>query len=166
MLKTSFPIGESIEGVLLKDVKCNLDPLGVKFTFEKGKSTISNLLVLPIKKNFKDQSDMYKESMRITLWMESVFFTYLSADQILSAKQDVSGNVEDRLCSYLDNINKLLKEVDAFNEPVCLKVTDYNGKPMLPKYISYGNHFYPFIKKESDTTKELKFTNKDYGVKN
>lgn len=166
MLKTSFPVGESISGVFLKEVKCNLDPLGIKFTFIKGNSTISNLLVLPVRKNFKDQSDMYKESMRVTLWMESVFFTFLSADQILGAKQDLSGDIEERLCMYLENINKLLTEVNAFSEPICLQVVEYNGKPMLPKYVSYGNRFYPFIKKESDITKELKFKNKDYGVKN
>lgn len=159
MLRSKFPIGLNITGVKLKSIACNTNPLGVRVVFERKGSMISSTLNIPTKEKFKDSSDRMRENMRITVWIESLFFVFLTAEEVLEARRDLYGTASEKFCEYINNINTMLVKKNAFDVPLSLKVVaDKEGNPSLPRYVSHNGHIYPFVKREDDITKELKLT--------
>lgn len=159
MLRSRFPTGLNITGVRLKSIACNTNPLGLRVVFERAGSVISTTLNIPTKDKFQDSSDRMRENMRITIWMESLFFVFLNAEEVLEARRDLYGTASEKFCEYINNINAMLVKKNAFDIPLCLKVvSDKMGNPSLPRYVSHNGHIYPFVKREDDVTKELKLT--------
>lgn len=157
MLRSKFPIGESICGVRLKHVAFSREPLGVTITFEKGKSRLTTNVLFPKRSVWKD--DVHKELTRVTLLLESLFLVFLSPSDVVSAKSSSAESAAERLEEYIDNINRELHRVNAFEEDLCLKtIPDKSGNASLPRYVAYGNHFWPFVKKEDDDTRVLKYS--------
>lgn len=156
MLKSRFPTGECVCGCRLADISFTPEPMGVTFIFERGNSTLRVFVANPRKSVFKDQ--LAKEVLRVTLFLESIFFTYLTPQDVLDAKSGLDGTPAERFEQYINNIKSALQSVGAFEEPICLKVLNYKGNPSLPKYVSYGGKYLPFIKKESDITRDLRYT--------
>lgn len=156
MLRSKFPTGECVCGCKLIGVDFVAVPMGVTFTFQRGNSILRTFVENPKKSVYKDQ--LAKEILRVTLFLESIFFTYLTPQDVLDAKSGLEGTPAEKFEQYINNIKSALQAVGAFEEPICLKVLSYKGKPSLPKYVSYGGKYLPFIKKESDITRELRFT--------
>lgn len=159
MLKSKFPIKECVDNCYLQDVHYVHGTTdkgkwkGIKFIFERNGSYFMPIIYNPKKVNYP--GNLYdREILRVTNLMESIFFTYLTTDDIMEAKIGVSD-----LEGYISNISTALKKAGCDKIPVDLKIIpDSNGNPTLPRYISHSNKYIPCIKKSDDITKTLRYT--------
>jgi len=158
MLKARFPIGECVTGCLLREISAISEETdkgkrtGVKFVFTKGNAVLTHIEYNPKKKDMPIEK-YNKEVLRIVTFMESIFFTYLSVEEVMDAKQS-----SDNMVEYIDNIVKALKNVGAFETLVDLKTLPNGNGTGVPKYVTYGSKYIPFIKKSDDMLKELAYT--------
>lgn len=158
MLRSRFPVGECVTGCLLKsidsitEVTAKGKRTGVKFVFTRGSAVLTHIEYNPKKKDMPIEK-YNKEVLRIVTFMESLFFTYLTVEEVMEAKSSASDINE-----YIQNINAALKRVDAFNTPVDLKTLPSAMGTSLPRYVAYGSKYVPFIKKSDDIMKELLYS--------
>lgn len=163
MLRSKFPIGECITNCLLRSIETISEQTergkrtGVKFTFSKGNAILTHIEYNPKKKDMPIEK-YNKEVLRIVTFMESIFFTYLSVEEVVEAKKNAE-NIDE----YISNIITALNAVGAFETYVDLKTLPSGSSTGLPKYVSYGSRYIPFIKKSDDVLKTLSYT--DYEQK-
>ena len=151
MLRSKFPVGECIEDCRLVDlgtIKKDKDTI-IFFKFKQGNSI---LVAKEYNPRLSVLGDKYHdEKLRINKFLESIFLTYLEPSEIVAISKK-STSLDD----YLANIKEAIAQKDGFSIPIDLKtVPDMRGEARLPKYITYGNKFFPFIRKSNDNLKEL-----------
>lgn len=158
MLRSKFPVGECVTGCLLKSIETISETTskgkrtGVKFVFTRGSAVLTHIEYNPKKKDMPIEK-YNKEVLRIVTFMESLFFTYLTVEEVMDAKSS-SSNIDE----YIDNINTALQRVKAFDTPVDLKTLPSVMGTGLPRYVAYGSKYVPFIKKSDDIMKDLLYS--------
>lgn len=148
--KSNFPIQESVPNCFLSEFKLLKieNNKGVVITFTCEGNSLSTIIKVPKKSDFKFNIEYKKEAERVKSLIESILYAYMGGSHMAEIMRECNNSFD----TYVNLANKYLTETGAFTTPVLLKtIPNDRGEARLPRY--------PFVvKKEGDSRIKLAYS--------